>query len=37
MIVNGIQVQNRQHLDELIVNMPENVKEFLINLFNSRQ
>jgi hypothetical protein len=33
MIVNGIRIQSIEHLEEVIVNMPDNLKEFFRSLY----
>jgi len=36
MILNGILVQSRSHLDELIKDMPENLKLFFIDIYENK-
>jgi len=36
MILNGVLVQSRTHLDELIKDMPNNLKQFFIDIYENK-
>lgn len=36
MIVNGVVVESIEHLNNLVKDMPENVKSFLISVYTSK-
>lgn len=36
MILNGVLVQSRVHLDDLIKDMPDDIKQFLIDIYENK-